>query len=131
MKGDVLTLSLPAASEYLLPLRLFASGVATRMNFSIDQVEDIRRAVSEAGILLLDGVCRGELHIRMEITEDLVCDLTLENCPACGGCREIDEDGQEMAKLILEAMVDHADFAYRDEKCVGVYLRFDGPQKEV
>jgi serine/threonine-protein kinase RsbW len=41
-------LSLPAIADFVAVARLTVSGVATRMNFTIDDIEDIKIAVSEA-----------------------------------------------------------------------------------
>lgn len=41
-------LSMPATAEFVSVARLTVSGVASRMNFSIDAIEDIKIAVSEA-----------------------------------------------------------------------------------
>ena len=35
MKRDILTLTFPAKAQYVLPLRLYISGVATRMDFAV------------------------------------------------------------------------------------------------
>jgi serine/threonine-protein kinase RsbW len=44
----VITLSIPALSDYVRVARLAVTGVASRMRFSYDEVEDIKLAVSEA-----------------------------------------------------------------------------------
>ena len=41
-------LSIPCLSEFVGIVRLTVSGIATRMNFSIEEIEDIKIAVSEA-----------------------------------------------------------------------------------
>ena len=43
-----MTLSIPCASEFVGVVRLAVSGLATRMNFSIEEIEDIKISVSEA-----------------------------------------------------------------------------------
>ena len=45
---DTIQLSVPCAAEYVGVVRLTVSGVATRMNFSIEEIEDIKIALSEA-----------------------------------------------------------------------------------
>jgi serine/threonine-protein kinase RsbW len=44
----VITLSIPALSDYVRVVRLAVTGVASRMRFAYDEVEDIKLAVSEA-----------------------------------------------------------------------------------
>ena len=43
-----MTLSIPCASEFVGVVRLAVSGLATRMNFNIEEIEDIKISVSEA-----------------------------------------------------------------------------------
>ncbi|MBC7808164.1 MAG: ATP-binding protein [Akkermansiaceae bacterium] len=47
-ESSVVTLTIPCAAEYVGTARLTILGVASRMGFSYDQVEDIRLAVGEA-----------------------------------------------------------------------------------
>jgi len=41
-------LNLPCLSEFVAIIRLMVSGIATRMNFTVEEIEDIKIAVSEA-----------------------------------------------------------------------------------
>lgn len=43
-----MTMSIPCSSEFVSVIRLAVSGLATRMNFSIEEIEDIKVSVSEA-----------------------------------------------------------------------------------
>src|SRR5207244_330326 len=53
--GDV-RLVVPAAPEYLRLVRLTAAGMASRLGFTFDEVEDLRIAVDELCFHLLGGV---------------------------------------------------------------------------
>ena len=53
--GDV-RLVVPAAPEYLRLVRLTAAGLASRLGFTFDEVEDLRIAVDELCFHLLGGV---------------------------------------------------------------------------
>ena len=50
---DVVRLDLPAASAYVTVLRSTAAALAARIDFTIDEIEDLRIAVDEACALLL------------------------------------------------------------------------------
>src|SRR3954471_4095898 len=52
--GDV-RLVVPASPEYLRLVRLTAAGLASRLGFSFDEVEDLRIAVDELCFHLLGG----------------------------------------------------------------------------
>jgi serine/threonine-protein kinase RsbW len=51
---DVVELDVPAEPAYLAVLRTATAGLAARLNLSLDEIEDLRIAVDEAGTLLLD-----------------------------------------------------------------------------
>ena len=45
---DALTLSIPNDSEYISIVRLMVSGVCSRMDYAVEDIEDIKIAISEA-----------------------------------------------------------------------------------
>ena len=47
-EARAVVIAIPALSEYVRVVRLAVAGVATRMRFSYEQIEDIKLAVSEA-----------------------------------------------------------------------------------
>ena len=59
---DVVELRLPADGAYLSVLRTATAGLAARLDFTLDEIEDLRIAVDEACALLLpDAVPDAEL----------------------------------------------------------------------
>jgi len=52
-------LRLPAESAYVSVLRMATAGLAARLDFTVDDIEDLRMAVSEACALVLDGADPG------------------------------------------------------------------------
>jgi serine/threonine-protein kinase RsbW len=58
----------PATPEFVQVLRNIAAGVAARLDMPIDQIEEVRLAVTEAASLLLDEVEAASL--RMSIGRD-------------------------------------------------------------
>jgi serine/threonine-protein kinase RsbW len=50
---DVVELRLPADSAYLSVLRTATAGLAARLDFTLDEIEDLRIAVDEACAMLL------------------------------------------------------------------------------
>ncbi len=50
---DIVSISLPAAGAYLSVLRTATAGLAARLDFTLDDIEDLRIAVDEACAMLL------------------------------------------------------------------------------
>ncbi len=68
---DVVTVRLPAASAYLWVLRTATAGLAARLDFTLDEIEDLRIAVDEAcAMLLAEAVPGTDLECEFELTGD-------------------------------------------------------------
>ena len=67
-RSDV-ELRLPADGAYASVLRTLSAGLAARLDFTMDDIEDLRIAVSEATAMVLDQADAGA---------DLVCRFRLE-----------------------------------------------------
>lgn len=65
---DIVELRLPADGAYLSVLRTATAGLAARLDFTLDEIEDLRIAVDEACALLLTDVPSGA---------ELICQFTL------------------------------------------------------
>jgi serine/threonine-protein kinase RsbW len=73
---DVVLLTVPADGGYLGVLRTATAGLAARLHFALDEIEDLRIAVDEACTMLLAVTTPGaELDCRFAVTEDA---LTVE-----------------------------------------------------
>jgi serine/threonine-protein kinase RsbW len=62
------SVDVPATSDFVQVLRNIAAGVAARLDIPIDQIEEVRLAVTEAASLLLDEV--DATSLRMTIGRD-------------------------------------------------------------
>ena len=70
---DVVVLRLPAAGAYLSVLRTATASLASRLDFTIDDIEDLRIAVDEACAMLLAQAMPGaDLECRFELTADAI-----------------------------------------------------------
>lgn len=68
---DVVTVKLPADSAYLSVLRTATAGLAARLDFTLDEIEDLRIAVDEACAMLLAQAVPGtDLECEFELTGD-------------------------------------------------------------
>lgn len=68
LERDAVTVRLPAAGAYLSVLRTATAGLAARLDFTIDEMEDLRIAVDEACAMLLAKAVPGV---------DLECEFVL------------------------------------------------------
>lgn len=57
--GDFVSVRVPAAAAYLSVLRTTTASLAARLDFTLDEIEDLRIAVDEASCLLLVGAVEG------------------------------------------------------------------------
>lgn len=77
--NDAVVISVPTDGSYLAVLRTATAGIAARLLFALDEIEDLRIAVDEAcGMLLPLASAGGELTCRFEIGPDaLVVDVSV------------------------------------------------------
>jgi len=71
IEDDVVLLTVPADVGYLGVLRTATAGLAARLHFALDEIEDLRIAVDEACAMLLAIAGReAELECRFSVTDD-------------------------------------------------------------
>ena len=69
--SDQVVLRLPAASAYLSVLRTATASLASRLDFTLDDIEDLRIAVDEACALLLPHALEGSsLECAFDLSPD-------------------------------------------------------------
>jgi serine/threonine-protein kinase RsbW len=102
--GDV-RLVVPAAPEYLRLVRLTAAGLASRLGFTFDEVEDLRIAVDELCFHLLGGADGGNGDGR---TMDLTYSADDDSITITGrtGLTGPVPASSELSEQILDALVD-------------------------
>ena len=104
--GDV-RLVVPAAPEYLRLVRLTAAGLASRLGFTFDEVEDLRIAVDELCFHLL-GESDEEVPLDDLRTMDLVYSAGPDVITITGrtGLSGAVPERSELSEQILDALVD-------------------------
>jgi serine/threonine-protein kinase RsbW len=83
---DVVLLTVPADGGYLGVLRTATATLAARLQFALDEIEDLRIAVDEAcAMLLVVATPEAELQCRFAVTDDaLLVEVTV---PTVRGAR--------------------------------------------
>lgn len=61
---------LPADTAYVSVLRMTAAGIAARLDFTLDDLEDLKMAVSEASALVLAGATPGSSLVARFFLDD-------------------------------------------------------------
>src|SRR3954466_509482 len=61
---------LPAETAYVAVLRMTTAGLAARLDFTLDDIEDLRMAVGEACALVLEHADQqGDLHANFDLSD--------------------------------------------------------------
>ena len=100
---DEVRLAVPATPEYLRLARVTATGLASRLGFTYDEVEDLRLAIDELCFALIGSKGRlGSVSLRYVLTGN---ELSIE------GRGDFGDDGpaprlSDLSKQILGALVD-------------------------
>ena len=122
VKTAVVELRIPAEPEYVGVARLAILGVASRMRFSYDEVEDIRLAVGEACTTAVEWAARNnrqgsEVLIRSAISESA---LTIEIIDQAGERQKSDDSAggdpepENLGALLVTLLVDEVNVAAID-----------------
>jgi serine/threonine-protein kinase RsbW len=70
---DQVTIQMPAEGAYLSVLRTATAGLAARLDFTLDEIEDLRIAVDEAcGMLLAQAAAGASLECDFTLGEDRI-----------------------------------------------------------
>lgn len=86
---DVVAITLPASSAYLTVLRTATAGLAARLDFTIDEIEDLRIAVDEACAMLLPQALPGA---------DITCEFQLDGDAMTVTVSVLTIDGEEPSR---------------------------------
>ena len=106
-------LSIPVHADLVVLARLTAATVAGRAGFGVEDIEDLRLAVEELCLSLLDGAKDGRLHLTYECEGDAItvaCRYEDAGAPAGAPGRGADD----LSLRILDALVDEHGREIRD-----------------
>lgn len=103
---ETISISIPASPEYLKVVRLVVAGLASRLRFTIDDIEDIKIAVDELSAYLTGAQGRdGTLDIGFEMHDDRI---EIRGAGNFSAGTKVRTDLTEMSKMILDTVVDEA-----------------------
>ena len=105
--NEKIKLTLPINAAYVSAARLTASSVANRLNFDIEEIEDIKVAVSEACTYIIKKPCfstNNDFKIEFNLSPDsiIISLWAFSN-------EKITTDSDEMSLKVIEAITDKFD----------------------
>jgi serine/threonine-protein kinase RsbW len=108
---DVVVLSVPAAGAYLGVLRTATAGLAARLQFTLDEIEDLRIAVDEACAMLLPiATPDAELSCLFTVTDDAL--MVETSVPTTSSGPRL--PAESFSWQVLSALADEIDAAIAD-----------------
>jgi serine/threonine-protein kinase RsbW len=109
---DEVLLTVPADGAYLGVLRTAAAGLAARLHFTLDEIEDLRIAVDEACAMLIRLAAPAEeLRCRFSLTgQTLGVEVAVPTAPVAAV-----PDTGSFAWKVLTALTDDATAALADQ----------------
>jgi serine/threonine-protein kinase RsbW len=107
---DIVELTIPVTADLVVLARLTAATVASRADFDIEEIEDLRLAVDELCISMIHGVEEGRLGLEFSRDEDEI----KVSCRYLGELRTAPNPSEGsldgLSGQILDALVDeHGD----------------------
>ena len=108
MTGETIRLTVPAALEYVRIVRLTASGVASRLGFDVEEIEDLRVAVDELASLVVESADGGDLSVQFAVQDNA---LRIEGDAALAVGRADNARVDDLTAQILAAVVDEWDLS--------------------
>ena len=116
---DVVSIRLPAASAYLSVLRTATAGLAARLDFTLDEIEDLRIAVDEACAMLLNEAVPGtDLTAEFELTgQEMQVRVEVATVGSSAPKRD------DFAWMVLTALADDVDAASESPDRMAIVLR--------
>ncbi len=99
---DIVTLRLPAAGAYLSVLRTATASLASRLDFTIDDIEDLRIAVDELCGALVEGSDGSPLLLRFELG---INEIDVIGSTGSSGLELLDSQRIDLSRQILQVVV--------------------------
>lgn len=109
-QDDCIKLSFPVNAAYVSSARLTASSVANRMGFDIDEIEDIKTAVSEACTFVIKTLTAAA-GVNFEISFSLIGDEIKIVIATQGTASATNSEEINLSLVMIRALVDEFNLA--------------------
>jgi serine/threonine-protein kinase RsbW len=109
---ETVRMVIPATPSYLGVLRLVAAGLASRLSFTIDEIEDLKIGVDELSAYLTGPQGReGTMEIAFRVEGS---SITITGTGRFAPGENVRTDLSEFSKMILETVADRASLQQAD-----------------
>jgi serine/threonine-protein kinase RsbW len=109
---DTVRVTIPASPQYVQVVRLVAAGLASRLGFTIDDIEDLKIGVDELASYLTGLQGRdGTLELSFEIFDDRI---EITGIGRLSEAQTVRDELTDFSRMILETVVDEASLVRHD-----------------
>jgi serine/threonine-protein kinase RsbW len=109
---ESISIKIPASPEYLQVVRLVAAGLAARLSFTLEDIEDLKIAVDELSAYITGSHGRsGTLAVSFTLRDDRI---EITGTGEYAEAYDVRTDLTEFSRMILETVTDSADLNASD-----------------
>lgn len=109
---ESVSITLPAEPAYIRVVRLVAAGLASRLGFTIDQIDDLKIAVDELAAYLTGSKGRdGDLEVSFAVHDDRI---EITGSGHFSQAQQVRTDLTELSRKILDTVADSASLEQAD-----------------
>ncbi len=119
--NDVVLLSIPAKPDYFLTARLTVSSVASRMGFDVNDVEDIKTAVAESLLIIVNEEKSSEIKIEITNEGDSIA-VEVSGVEGDAPSVEVKAQDSSLSRYLIEALADESFFSQEGENVKSIRL---------
>jgi len=109
---DSISIKIPASPEYLQVVRLVAAGLASRLSFTLEDIEDLKIAVDELSAYVTGAHGRsGTLAVSFTLQDDRI---QIKGTGTYTEAYDVRTELTEFSRMILETVTDSAELSASD-----------------
>ena len=109
---ESVSITIPASPRYLGVLRLVAAGLAARLRFTLEDIEDLKIAVDELSAYITGSQGReGTIHVRFSVGDDRI---EIHGRADLDPGHKVRTDLTEFSQMILQTVADSASLTQLD-----------------
>jgi len=109
---DSISIKIPASPEYLQVVRLVAAGLAARLSFTLEDIEDLKIAVDELSAYITGAYGRsGTLSVSFTLQDDRI---QIKGTGKYTEAYDVRTELTEFSRMILETVTDSAELSGSD-----------------